>query len=135
MNRTGVTLSLLGLLATSGLGCSAAPPSGEAPASSEVPVVELPREVREAELVAPARSAADVESLQGDWRGRYRFRRVAVGTEPTYVPYVQPSSQAAYVPYYSDYDPAYYYVQAYSAPSLGARSHVVRYGRQVRGEH
>ena len=134
MIRTGVTLSLMGLLAMSGVGCSATPPSGEAPASSEVPVVELPREAREAELVVPARIASDAESRLWGWHGgrRYRFRRILVGNVPHYVPYAHPSTSPTYVPYYSDYDPSYYYVPAYSVPALGARSITVRYGRQSR---
>jgi len=134
MNRTGVTLSLLGLLAASAIGCQTAPPSGEAPASSDAPLVELPREAREADLFAPSRLASEADMQLWNWHGgrRYRFRRILVGNVPYYVPYAHPSTSAHYVPYYSAYDPSYYYVPAYAAPVLGARSITVRYGRQSR---
>ena len=137
MIRKGVKSGLLGLRAASVVGCGATPPvpSAEPPAStSEAPVVDIPREASEADLVAPERMANDYELQQWGWRGgrRYRFRRVIINTVPYYVPYYYPTTYPYYVPYYNYYDPTYYYVPAYSAPYFGARSVVVRYGRHNR---
>lgn len=126
----GVRWGLLGLLAASGVACGPAPLSGEAPLPSEAPVVELPREAEASELVPPAWNAGELEALQGEWRGRTRFRKVDLGKQPAFVPYVLPSANAAYVPYYEAYDPAYYHVRAYAAPSFGSRSRLVRFSRR-----
>lgn len=138
MFQKGVTACLLGGLATGMVGCGGLPPapSGNAMlALPEAPLLRLPMEMHEAELVAPARVATDEALHRQGWRGGsgYRFRRILIGREAYYVPYDKPSASPHYVPYYQDYDPSYYYVSAYAEPDLGARSLLVRYGRRGGG--
>lgn len=136
--RTG----LLGLLAASVFGCSAtAPGQSSLPSATReanAPVVELPREASENELLAPHHLGGSFETQQFAFRRghRFRFRRILVANVPYYVPYYYPTyyptNYPYYVPYYNYYDPTYYYVPAYYAPRFGGRSIVVRMRRDGR---
>lgn len=140
MIKKALRLGFFGALAMSVVACGtpATLQSGQAPEkSADAPLVDLPMQASEADLVAPQRLASDFETQQWGWRGgrRYRFRRVIIGAEPYYVPYYYPTTYPYYVPYYTYYDPSFYYVPAYSAPYFGSRSVIVRYGRRDRRFH
>ena len=138
MIQKGVTACLLGWLAAGLVACGALPPlpSSEAPdALLDAPLLRLPMESHESELLAPARMATDEALHRQGWRGGsdYRFRRILIGGEAYFVPYDKPSASSHYVPYYQDYDPSYYYVSAYAEPDLGARSRLIRFDRRGGG--
>lgn len=120
MRTTAIRACGLALLAASVIACRATlPPASEAPESAgEIPLLVLPREAEAEELLARARSDA------------FRFRRVVIGQATYYVPYLRPRAYPAYVPYYTSYDPDYYYVPAFASPGFGGSSRLVRYGRR-----
>ncbi|GEM_PF-3411417 len=139
MIRHALRTGILGVMAASMVGCGAAPTvtngtaaAPPAAASSDVPLVEIPMQAAEVDLVAPQTMGA-YDTQQ--WRGgrRFRFRRVFIRRVPYYVPYYYPTPYSSYIPYYTHYDPYYYYTPAYATPYFGGRSIVVRYGRRRGG--
>lgn len=117
---------MIGVLAAGLAACSAPPPMPSVP-EGELSGVALPREADARDLVLPqGESAATPPALPGDWR----FRPLALAGGMGYVPYVMTRGATRYVPYYATYDPDYYYLPAYSAPSFGGGMVLLRLARR-----